>query len=335
MKIYRKALILMLTAGIAFCAALCGCSQSSSSSKADDDKSVSDNTNDEAYQAAKAGGLKALGVDPEALGIKPEIKKVEGKTVGYQLELPKDGEEVAVVETSLGSFKLRLFPEAAPKTVENFKKLAKEGKYDGTIFHRVVKDFVVQGGHIGSDEKQPNGQSSYGQPFEDEFCDALFNIRGAVAMSNSGKDTNGTQFFVNQMNAQKFQENGGWSFYDDVWKECCEQIRQYKDNAQMLSAYIDENGDRMINTEIVPKDVKSLYVQNGGNPNLDGAYNAADRGSTVFAQVYEGMETVDKIAAVKVDDKEVPKDNVVIKSIKLTTYSAPEETKEAATEAAQ
>lgn len=320
MKNYRKALVILLAALTAF-AALSGCAANTEPSGGQDSTAdYTDNTNDEAYKAAKEGGLKALGIDPEKLGISPSVSTDSTKEAGFQLEPPKEGETVAVVTTSLGSFSMRFFPEHAPKAVENFQKLAGDGKYNNTIFHRVTKDFAVQGGHIGADEKQPNGESAFGEPFEDEFCDKLFNIRGAVAMANSGKDTNGSQFFVNQTNSKAFQKNGGWSFYDQIWKDSCEQLKQYKDNEQFLTAFIDENGDRLINTDTVPKEVKTLYVEHGGNPNLDGAFNAADRGNTVFAQVYSGMPVVDKIAAVKVDSKGVPKDNVIIKSVKLTTY---------------
>ncbi|MEE0958279.1 MAG: peptidylprolyl isomerase [Ruminococcus sp.] len=320
MKKFRKAAAAFFGMTFVLSAALCGCAGGGESSKQSSAVQQSDNTNDEAYKAAQEGGIKAAGADPDKLGIKPEIAHDAQNAAGYQLEKPKDGDTIAVVQTSMGSFSMRLFENAAPKTAANFKKLAEAGKYDGTIFHRVVKDFVVQGGHIGTDENRPNGESADGKPLADEFNDKLYNLRGAVAMANNGKDTNGSQFFVNQQSADVFQHNGGWSFYDGVWKECLGQIKQYKDNDEMLTAYIDENGDRMINTDLVPKDVKALYVQHGGNPNLDGAFNAADRGNTVFAQVYDGMDVIDKIAAVAVDDKNVPKQNVVIKSVKIGTY---------------
>ncbi len=322
MNFYRKALVILFALTLA---ALCGCAGADSAPA--DNKSgaveMTDNTNDEAYQAAMEGGLKALGINPEELGIKPDVITDSSKEIGYQLEKPAEGDTIAIVKTSMGNFSMRFFPEFAPKAVENFIKLAKDGKYNNTVFHRVVKDFIVQGGHIGKDEKQPNGVSSYGKEFEDEFCDKLFNIRGAVSMANNGRDSNGSQFFINQMSNKKFQENGGWSFYDNIWKESCEQLKQYKDNKQFLSAYIDENGDRLINTDTVPKDVKSLYISKGGNPNLDGAFNAADRGNTVFAQVYSGMPVIDKIAQLKVDVKNVPEESVIINSIQITKYTQP------------
>ena len=70
------------------------------------------------------------------------------KPVGYQLDLPAEGEEIAVIDTNMGVMKMRLFPNAAPKTVENFTTLAKQGYYNGQIFHRVINDFMIQGCHL-------------------------------------------------------------------------------------------------------------------------------------------------------------------------------------------
>lgn len=111
----------------------------------------------------------------------------------------QDGEEIAVMETSLGVIKLRFFPEQAPLAVENFLTLAKEGYYDGVTFHRVIADFMIQGG-------DPTGTGSGGKSiytdvagnrgyFQDEFSDRLFNFRGALSMANSGSNSNGSQFF--------------------------------------------------------------------------------------------------------------------------------------------
>ena len=88
------------------------------------------------------------------------------------------------------------------------------------------------------------------------------------------------------------------------------------------AAFIQKNGNNCYDTDIVPNEVRVLYETIGGNPYLDGAYNAVDRGHTVFAQVIDGMDVVDKIAVVKVDDDDKPVENVVIKSIDITTYSS-------------
>ena len=321
MKKICSALIAALCVIPTVTAVLTGCADGGSSAvKQSSGSSANDSTSDEALKAAKEGGIRALGIDPKSLGIIPVVTKDTVNDAGYQLKPPKKGDMIAVVKTNMGSFSIRLFPDAAPKTVDNFTKLAKAGKYNNTIFYKVIPGSTAQGGHIGNDENQPNGESAFGKPFEDEFNDKLFNLRGAVAMANSGRDTNGSQFLVNQTDAGKFHENSGWAFYDSKWKESLAQIKQYKDNSQFLSAYIEENGDRMIDTDRVPKEVKSLYIEHGGNPNLDGAFNAADRGNTVFGQVFEGMETVDKIAAVKTDKKDVPVQSVIIKSIEITTH---------------
>ncbi len=103
---------------------------------------------------------------------------------------------VATFKTTLGDIQVKLFADLAPKTVENFVTHAKNGYYDNGIFHRVIKDFMVQGG-------DPNGtgmggESIWGGSFEDEFSDKLRNVRGALSMANAGPNTNGSQFFIVQ-----------------------------------------------------------------------------------------------------------------------------------------
>ena len=94
------------------------------------------------------------------------------------------------MNTSHGTIALELFDEDAPKTVENFRKLAGDGYYDGIIFHRVIPDFMIQGGC-----PQGTGTGGPGYTFEDEFNDHKV-VRGALAMANAGPNTNGSQFFI-------------------------------------------------------------------------------------------------------------------------------------------
>jgi cyclophilin family peptidyl-prolyl cis-trans isomerase len=96
----------------------------------------------------------------------------------------------ATMHTSVGAIRLELYPEDAPKTVENFEKLAREGFYDGVIFHRVIPDFMIQGG-----DPTGTGSGGPGYTFEDEPNDHRVE-RGALAMANAGPNTNGSQFFV-------------------------------------------------------------------------------------------------------------------------------------------
>jgi cyclophilin family peptidyl-prolyl cis-trans isomerase len=96
----------------------------------------------------------------------------------------------ATITTSMGAIEVELFDEDAPKTVENFTKLAGDGFYDGLIFHRVIPDFMIQGGCPRGD-----GTGDPGYKFEDEFNDHAI-VRGTLAMANAGPNTNGSQFFI-------------------------------------------------------------------------------------------------------------------------------------------
>ncbi|MBP5272510.1 MAG: peptidylprolyl isomerase [Clostridia bacterium] len=113
-----------------------------------------------------------------------------------QTALPAAGDTVATINTTMGSIKVKLFPEETPKTFENFTTHAKNGYYDGIIFHRVIKDFMIQGGD--PDGTGRGGESIWGHSFEDEFHPELHNIRGALCMANAGPNTNGSQFFIVQ-----------------------------------------------------------------------------------------------------------------------------------------
>jgi peptidyl-prolyl cis-trans isomerase B (cyclophilin B) len=96
----------------------------------------------------------------------------------------------ATLHTNYGAIAIELFDEDAPKTVENFLKLARDGFYNGVIFHRVIPDFMVQGG-----DPTGTGSGGPGYQFEDEFNDNKV-VRGALAMANAGPNTNGSQFFI-------------------------------------------------------------------------------------------------------------------------------------------
>ncbi len=116
-----------------------------------------------------------------------------------QLSLPAANETTAIMHTSMGDIAIRLFPEHAPKTVENFVTHAKNGYYTGIVFHRVIKDFMIQGGDPTA--TGCGGESIWGRNFEDEFTPALHNLRGALSMANAGPGTNGSQFFIVQANS--------------------------------------------------------------------------------------------------------------------------------------
>ena len=113
-----------------------------------------------------------------------------------QLDRPQKGETVAVMHTNMGDIAIRLFPEKTPKTCENFMTHAKNGYYNGLIFHRVIRDFMIQGGDPTG--TGCGGESIWGDSFEDEPDIELRNYRGALSMANAGPNTNGSQFFIVQ-----------------------------------------------------------------------------------------------------------------------------------------
>ncbi|MDP8216599.1 MAG: peptidylprolyl isomerase [Candidatus Kaelpia imicola] len=103
--------------------------------------------------------------------------------------------ELVTLKTSEGEIKIKLMSNAAPKASENFLGLAKKGYYDGVIFHRIIKGFMIQGGDPAG--TGGGGESIWGKPFEDEVTEeVVFNKPGLVAMANSGSNTNGSQFFI-------------------------------------------------------------------------------------------------------------------------------------------
>ena len=118
----KKQMIGLLAAVIAISAALVGCGSN----------------NGQSSQASSAESSVSSTVS--------RVNEDADKPVGYQLDLPAEGEEIAVIDTNMGVMKMRLFPNAAPKTVENFTTLAKQGYYNGQIFHRVINNFMIQGG---------------------------------------------------------------------------------------------------------------------------------------------------------------------------------------------
>ena len=102
---------------------------------------------------------------------------------------------VVVLETNRGTIEIKLFDDVAPKTVENFKGLVQKGYYNGTIFHRVIKNFMIQGGDPTGTGR--GGESIWGAKFEDEVSpNVKFDRKGLLAMANAGPNTNGSQFFI-------------------------------------------------------------------------------------------------------------------------------------------
>lgn len=226
-----------------------------------------------------------------------------GKKAGYQLDAPEKGEEIAVITMESGDvIKLRFFPDEAPLAVYNFKKHALDGYYDGLTFHRILAQFMIQGGDptgTGS-----GGESVWGEAFQDEFNKNLLNLDGSVSMANSGENTNGSQFFINFTEGAEIS----WEYYD-----------------QVLEAY-NEDPDAFVaaypTMPVVnfPEDIRALYNEHGGNFYLDGAYRVAGGGHTVFAQVFEGMDVVKALSETPANDSGSPNQEVKMQKVEIVEY---------------
>lgn len=143
----------------------------------------------------------------------------------YQLKAPETGDITATMKTNMGVIKIKLFKKEAPKAVENFTTHAKEGYYNGLIFHRVIKDFMIQGGDPTGTGM--GGESIWGHSFEDEFDPALHNLRGALSMANAGPNTNGSQFFIVQANTVPEHLIGQMEAMPEAFSE--EVVNAYKE----------------------------------------------------------------------------------------------------------
>ena len=189
-----------------------------------------------------------------------------------------ENEAEAILHTSQGDIRIKLFPKLAPLAVENFLTHAKEGYYNGVTFHRVIDGFMIQGG-------DPKGNGTGGESiwhdkdktkdkgtgFKNEISPYLYNIRGSLSMANTGQpSSNGSQFFINQSTTD-------------------------------YSAKLP--------TSSYPKKIIEAYKE-GGNPTLDGKH-------PVFGQVIDGMDVVDKIAKAEKNEKDKPTTAITIDSIEI------------------
>ena len=251
------------------------------------------------------------------------------KDYGFQLEAPEEGETVAIMHTSMGDICIRFFPEGAPKTVENFLTHARNGYYNGLTFHRVMKDFMIQGGDPKGDGT--GGESIWGGKFNDEFNAKLLNIRGSLSMANAGANTNGSQFFINQAGPDGTVESlkSQYSYsamYNNMLNYYGQYVQMYGQSFTAMyptvDSFIEANGGISPDSRLVPEEVWELYAEHGGNIHLDGAWRATG-GHAVFGQVYSGMDVVDAIVAVETDSNNKPVASVIIESIEVTTYTAP------------
>lgn len=266
-----KKLLAALLAAALMAAAFAGCANRDETSEESESPSSSEPV---------SSSTPALTPEEEAAETNDKI--TEAQVTLAQFEDVKKGDTIAVMEIRggvEGTIRIKLFPQQAPKTVENFVKLSQQGYYNGVTFHRVINDFMIQGGDptgtgAGGESIYSTGEGDPGQ-FEDEFSLDLWNFRGALSMANAGANTNTSQFFIVQR--------------DSVDEELVKQMREIN----------------------FPEKVVEKYEEVGGTPHLDWVH-------TVFGMVIEGMDVVDRIAAVKAESDK-PVTPVLIESITIET----------------
>ena len=241
-------------------------------------------------------------------------------------------ETLVKIETSAGDIKVKLYNET-PKHRDNFIKLVKEGTYEGTLFHRVIKDFMIQAGDPES-KNAPKGKmlgaGDVGYTVPAEFvCPKFFHKKGALSAARQGdavnpkKESSGCQFYIvtgkvyndstllrmeRQMNENKVSV-----FFNELAKKHMKEIYKMRkandedglyDLQEKLIAQAQELAAKEPEFRFTPEQVEA-YTTVGGTPHLDGEY-------TVFGEVVEGMDVVDKIQQVKTDRSDRPEEDVKI-----------------------
>ena len=237
-----------------------------------------------------------------------------------------------VIVTDYGDIELQLY-DKTPQHRANFIKLAKEGFYDGLLFHRVINGFMIQGGSPDSKDAKPGTRLGTGGPgytVPAEFVPEYIHKRGALAAARQSDNVNperassGSQFYIvhgkpytdeqlNQVEEQIAYGNATQMFYQYLREE--EEAMQtagqtvIRDSVQMranrkATAWLRENPYKMRDED------RQIYTTIGGAPHLDGDY-------TVFGEVIKGLDVIDKIASLETDDADRPKVDVVIKKMRV------------------
>ena len=218
-----------------------------------------------------------------------------------------------------GTIKAKLLPDVAPEGVENFVKLADSGFYDGLTVHRVMSDFMLQGGSLNGDGT--GGDAAEGGSFGVEISKDARHFYGALCYANAaGQNT--CQFYI--VNNKKPQDLS--TFDIEGIKDTAEIFGTYKSMCaegtdaytyyEVMENYYTNMADFIENAS---EEVKAKYLEVGGTPSLDGGY-------TVFGQVYEGFDVIDAISACEVEanaggEVSMPVETITITSVKVTEYT--------------
>ena len=247
-------------------------------------------------------------------------------------------ETIVVMDTTLGEIKLKLYNET-PKHRDNFIKLVKEGQYEGLLFHRVIKDFMIQGGDVTSKDAPMNkqlgaGDLGYTVPAEFKYP-TYFHKKGALCAARTGDEVNperassASQFYI--VTGKKYPEselNQMEKQLDIRLKQEIFNRLQTENRTKIMELYRSGNKEELAilrdtligKTELeaerrkeeakIPAEIREIYKTIGGVPFLDNQY-------TVYGEVIEGLEVVDAIQQVKTNKQDRPTENVIIKSVKI------------------
>jgi len=229
-----------------------------------------------------------------------------------QLQPLTPGEELAILHTNQGDITIRFFPTEAPKAVENFITHARNGYYDGLIFHRVIPDFMIQGGCPNG--MGTGGQSIWGEPFDTERSFNLRHFNGALAMAHAGPGTIGSQFYI--VHNSNLNRNSVMDF------------ERYLANLdQPVGQFAD--GQRIYIRDLHPEDGLRYFIENGGTPHLDWFWSRNREGQQdpfqahpVFAHVVSGMDVVDIIATTPQGQGNRPIEDMIIERISFFYYGS-------------
>ena len=205
------------------------------------------------------------------------------------------------MHTNHGAIELELFDEDAPKTVENFRKLAADGFYDGVIFHRVIKDFMIQGG-----DPTGTGSGGPGYTFEDEFNEHKVE-RGALAMANAGPNTNGSQFFIVTTDAAPWLDGKHTVFG---------RVTGGMEAVDSIEGTDTDSGDKPVLDAVIERvelplpsrgDVLAVPVTGAYTLAMSSTYNAVPRPAAVLvadgnARLIRRRETIDDLLALEASD---------------------------------
>lgn len=232
---------------------------------------------------------------------------------------------LVTIHTSYGDIKVLLYDQT-PQHKDNFIKLASNGDYDSTTFHRVIQNFMIQGGDVNA---KPGNKNKIDYTIPAEFVDTLFHRRGALAAARLGDDVNpkkassGCQWYIVQGNVMSKEElttdtqKLGTTLMELLQQPEYDSLREalsnifYKEGQEAygkkvmeLKPFLEQKLNMSFDIKY-PKNRLEVYTTEGGAPHLDDAY-------TVFGQVVEGMDVVDKIAAVKTGQMDKPMDDIYI-----------------------